>query len=111
MAERRRVRFPSPRAQPPVDEGSGRLLVQVDRLGRLGCGADDELEFGRLRDCRCLNARKLLLQREQPSLRLARERLPNRPFLRLHLRALLCAAACLIGLHRGTRGTFRCRER
>jgi len=111
MAERRRVRLPPPCAQPPVDEGPGRLLVEVDRLGRLGCGAGDELERGRLRDRRRLDTGKLLLQREQMALRLGRERLPNRPFLRLGLGALLRAATCLLGLRRGTRGTVDRRKR
>jgi len=54
-----------------------------------------------------LNPRELLLERQKPALRLGRERLPHRPFLRLDGRALLRGAQRsleLFGLLGGRRG-------
>ena len=110
LAARRRVRLPSPCAQPCVDEGARRLLVEVDCLGGFGCGAGEELERSRLRDRRCLDPSEFFLQREQPAFGLGRERFPDRPFLRLRLGALLRGAPGLLRLRSGTGRSVRHRH-
>ena len=52
---------------------------------------------GRLRDGGRLDPREFLLERQEPSLRLGRQRLPHRPLLRLGGGGLLCGTLRLQG--------------
>ena len=96
-----------PRARKPsVDDSPCRLLVQVDRQSRFGCGADNDLKSGRLRHSRCLDPGEFLLQCKQPGFGLGRQCLPDRSFFGMGLGALLCAATSLLGFRPRTRGAF-----
>ena len=111
MAQVCGVSFPTTRPEARVDQLSCCLLVEVDRLRRLGRGPDDELECGWLDNGGCLNPGKLLLECEQGRFRFGRERFPDRPFLGQGVGAILRAATCVLRLRRSARSPVRGRER
>ena len=73
---------------------SSRSIAWAASLRRVG----EELERGRLCDGGRLDPREFLLERQEPTLRLGRQRLPHRPFLRLRCGALLGGAQRSLGV-------------